>query len=64
MLLKRRTGNEKINKRNKKTFGNEVADRISVRLGIFPCFFFSFQFSFVFIFPFPVLVPFIVTSHH
>ena len=42
MLLKRRTGNGKINKRNKKAFGNEEADRISVRLGFFPCFFFSF----------------------
>ena len=53
-----------------KTFGNEVADRISVRLGFFPSFFFLFSFVlFCFYFPiprarFPFPVPFIVTSHH
>ena len=52
MLLKRRTGNGKINKRNKKTFGNEVADRISLRLGFFPCFFF-FLVLFCFYFSIP-----------
>lgn len=35
-------GTGRSTKGTKKTFGNEVADRISVRLGFFPCFFFFF----------------------
>ena len=53
---------------DQKTFGNEVADRISVRLGFFLSFFF-FLVLFCFYFPIPrarspFSVPFIVTSHH
>ena len=54
---------------DQKTFGNEVADRISVRLGFFRVFFFFFSVLCCFYFPIPrarspFSVPFIVTSHH
>ena len=54
MLLKRGTGKGKINKKNKTKFGNEVADRIRVKVKLFSVFFFCCCCCFYFPCSFPV----------
>ena len=63
MLLKRGTGKGKINKKNKTKFGNEVADRIRVKVKFFPSFFFVVVVVFIFRARFPFPVPFLVIGN-